>query len=61
MDPTDPSNNKQSQTVLIAFWGVLMTVLAVLLGGVLYKHHKNEKLLQKKLYNFKKAPKNYVE
>ncbi len=40
MDPDDP-NNKQSQTILIAFWAVLMTVLAVLLGGVLYKHHKN--------------------
>ena len=38
-----------------------MVVLAVLLAIVLYLHHKNELTLRKKLYNFKKAPKNYVE
>ena len=52
---------RQSQTILVAFWSVLMVVLGVLLAIVLYLHHKNQLNLRKKLYNFKKAPKNYVE
>jgi hypothetical protein len=59
-DPTE-KDYSQSQTILVSFWGVLMAVLGVLLAIVLYLHHKNELTLRKKLYNFKKAPKTYVE
>ena len=38
-----------------------MVVLAVMLGVVLYIHHKSRQQLRKKLYNFKKAPRNYVD
>lgn len=38
-----------------------MAVLAVMLGVVLYAHHKSRRQLRKKLYNFKRAPKNYIE
>ena len=38
-----------------------MAVLAVMLGGVLYIHRNAQIHLKKKLYNFKKAPKNYVD
>lgn len=51
----------QSQEILVSFWGVLMIVLIVFFAGVMYKHRKNDLLLRKKLYNFKKAPKNYVD
>ena len=51
----------QSQEILVSFWGVLMIVLLVFFAAVMYKHRKNDQLLRKKLYNFKKAPKNYVD
>jgi hypothetical protein len=54
-------DRKSSQEILVAFWGVLMGVLVVMLGFVLYVHHKSKQQLKKKLYNFKKAPKNYVD
>jgi len=38
-----------------------MAVLAVMIGGVLYIHRNTKIHLKKKLYNFKKAPKNYVD
>ena len=50
-----------SQEILVSFWGVLMGVLAVMLGLVLYMHHKRNKQLHKKLFNFKRAPRNYVD
>jgi nitric oxide reductase large subunit len=61
MNPSDNTDNTPSQEILVAFWGVLIVVLAVLLALVLYLHHKNQKQLHKKLYNFKKAPKNYID
>lgn len=51
----------QSQEILVSFWGVLMVVVLVCFGAVLYQHRKNDSQLRKKLYNFKKAPKNYVD
>jgi hypothetical protein len=45
----------------VSFWGVLMIVIVVFFGAVMYQHRKNDLLLKKKLYNFKKAPKNYVD
>lgn len=38
-----------------------MVILLVLFGGVMYKHYIIQKNLNKKLYNFKKAPKTYVD
>ncbi len=46
---------------MVAFWGVLMGVLVVMFLGVMYIHHKSRSLLHRKLYNFKRAPKNYVD
>jgi hypothetical protein len=60
MEPDTDSDNTQSQQILVSFWGVLMAVLFILTLGVLYIHYKNNKMLRKKLYNFKKAPKNYI-
>lgn len=57
----DGEDFTQSQEILVAFWGVLMMVVLVFFGAVMYKHRKNDLLLRKKLYNFKKAPKNYVD
>ena len=54
-------DKKQSQEILVEFWGLLMIILVVLFIAVMYQHYKNDKLLKKKLYNFKKAPKNYVD
>ena len=54
-------DNISSQEILVSFWGVLMGVLAVMLGMVLYVHHRRREQLKKKLYNFKRAPKNYVD
>ena len=54
-------DNISSQEILVSFWGVLMGVLAVMLGMVLYVHHRRKVQLKKKLYNFKRAPKNYVD
>lgn len=54
-------DNISSQEILVSFWGVLMGVLAVMLGMVLYVHHRKRGQLKKKLYNFKRAPKNYVD
>jgi len=63
MNVMDKANDdkKQSQEILVEFWGLLMIILVVLFVAVMYQHYKNDKLLQKKLYNFKKAPKNYVD
>lgn len=61
MSSDDQYDSTQSQEILVAFWGVLMVVLIVFFITVMYKHHKNDQLLKKKLYNFKKAPKNYVD
>lgn len=62
MSDNDTSiDTKQSQEILVSFWGVLMIVLLVLFVGVMYVSFKNEKNLRKKLYNFNKAPKNYVD
>lgn len=60
MDPWD-EDNTGSQEILVAFWTVLMGVLVVMWAGVMYIHHKTQQSLHRKLYNFKKAPKNYVE
>jgi hypothetical protein len=38
-----------------------MVVIVFFFGLVLYKHYKSDLLLRRKLYNFKKAPKNYVD
>lgn len=57
----DDDDSISSQEILVAFWGVLMAVLAVMLGGVLYIHRNAKINLKKKLYNFKKAPKTYVD
>jgi hypothetical protein len=38
-----------------------MIVIVVFFGAVMYQHRKMDQLLKKKLYNFKKAPKNYVD
>jgi hypothetical protein len=54
-------DHSTSHEIMLAFWGVLMVILAVIFIGVMYIHHKNNRLLQKKLYNFKKAPKTYVD
>ena len=54
-------DNISSQEILVSFWGVLLGVLAVMLGLVLYMHHKRKQQLRKKLYNFKRAPRNYVD
>jgi len=63
MEVMDKANDdkKQSQEILVEFWGLLMIILVVLFTAVMYQHYKNDKLLKKKLYNFKKAPKNYVD
>ena len=38
-----------------------MVVLLVMLGFVLYVHYKRVRQLRYKLYNFKKAPKDYID
>jgi hypothetical protein len=58
---SDSEDYTQSQEILVAFWGVLMVVIMVFFGCVMYKHRKSDLQLHKKLYNFKKAPKNYVD
>lgn len=61
MDPDTETDNTGSQEILVAFWAVLMGVLIVMFAGVMYTHYKSNKLLHGKLYNFKKAPKKYVD
>lgn len=50
-----------SQEILIVFWSILMVVLVILFSGVMWIHHKAQQLLHKRLYNFNRAPKNYVD
>lgn len=38
-----------------------MLVMVVLFIGAMMSHNKHNKQLRTKLYNFKKAPKNYVD
>lgn len=52
---------KQSQEILVAFWGVFMLVLIVLFIGAIMTHNRHNRQLNIKLYNFKRAPKNYVD
>lgn len=61
MDPDPSSDVTGSQEILVAFWAVLMGVLTVIFVGVMYTHYKNNKLLHGKLYNFKLAPKKYID
>lgn len=58
-DPSD-DDNRGSQEILIAFWAVLMGLLLFMWAWVMHIHHKANKSLKRKLYNFKKAPRNYV-
>jgi hypothetical protein len=38
-----------------------MVVLALMFIGVMWIHHKAQQLLKKRLYNFNRAPKTYVD
>ena len=52
---------RQSQEILVFFWGVLVVLLLCLFFGVLYSHYRTNRLVQKRLYNFKRAPRTYVD
>lgn len=57
----DNDNYTQSHETLIAFWSVLIFVLVGILAAPLFRERKMNKLEKKMLYNFKKAPKTFVE
>lgn len=54
-DPT------QSQEILVVFWGVLILLLIIMFSAVMYSHIKTDRLVKQRLYNFKRAPKNFID
>jgi len=59
MDNEDDSG--QSQEILVLFWGLLIIILLCVFGVVMYLQLKAERFVKQRLYNFKKAPKNYID